>query len=108
LETTLFRIIKESLTNALRHSNSNRVGILLNLESQQIQVIVDDWCRGFDSQKVAQERFGIQGIRQRVEVFGGQATIDSAIGQGTRIVVEMPFIETCERECLLTRIASDF
>jgi signal transduction histidine kinase len=100
LETNLFRIIQESLTNALRHSNSSRVRILLNRVGQQIQIEVKDWGCGFDPQKVTQERLGIRGICQRAEAFGGQATIDSAPGQGTRIVVEMPFVETCEIECL--------
>ena len=94
LETTLFRIVQESLANALHHSGSNKVRIALVQEGQRIRVVIEDWGVGFDPRKVAQNRFGIQGICQRTKVFGGEATIDSAPGKGTRIVVDLPLVET--------------
>ncbi|MHB1033398.1 MAG: sensor histidine kinase [Pirellulales bacterium] len=93
LELTLFRIIQESLANALRHSNSGRVCIALSRETDLIQVIVEDWGCGFDPQKIARNRFGVRGICERAKVFGGKATIDSAPGEGTCIVVDLPFVE---------------
>jgi len=93
LEMTLFRIIQESLANALRHSDSYKVRITLSKEDQQIQVVIEDWGRGFDPRKVAENRFGLQGICQRAKVFGGEAIIDSASGKGTRVVVKFPFVE---------------
>ena len=93
LEAAVFRIIQESFANALRHSDSYKVRVVLNREAQRILVKVEDWGRGFDHQKVVQDRFGIRGICQRAKVFGGEATIDSAPGKGTRIIVDLPFVE---------------
>ncbi len=94
LETTLFRIVQEGLANALRHSDSYKVRITLNQEDGRIRTAIEDWGGGFDPRKVADDRFGLQGIHQRAKVFGGEATIDSAPGKGTRIVVELPLVET--------------
>lgn len=93
LELALFRIIQESLANALRHSNSGRVRIALSREADRIEVIVEDWGCGFDPQNVGRNRFGVRGICERAKAFGGEATIDSAPGKGTRIVVDLPFVE---------------
>ncbi|MCL4854958.1 MAG: sensor histidine kinase [Bryobacteraceae bacterium] len=94
LETTVFRIVQEGLANALRHSGSKKVRIALSQENHRIRAVVEDWGRGFDPGRVAQSRFGLQGIRQRAKMFGGEATIDSAPGKGTRIVVDLPLVET--------------
>lgn len=94
LETTLFRIVQESLANALRHSHSSKVRIALTQDGQRIRAVIEDWGRGFNPQKVAQDRFGIRGICQRARVFGGKATVDSAAGNGTRVVVDLPFVQT--------------
>ena len=94
LETTLLRIVQESLANALRHSGSNKVRIALIQEDQRIRVSVEDWGIGFDPRKIAQNRFGVQGICQRARVFGGKAAIESDPGKGTRIVVDLPSVET--------------
>jgi len=94
LETTLFRIIQEGLGNSLRYSESYRVRIALSQEADQIRIVVEDWGCGFDPQAIPQDRFGVRGIRERAKVFDGEATIDSAPGKGTRIVVDLPLIET--------------
>lgn len=94
LETSLFRIVQEGLANALRHSDSYKVRITLRQEDKGIRAVIEDWGRGFDPRKVAQNRFGLQGICQRAKVFGGEATIESAPGEGTRVVVDLPLVET--------------
>jgi signal transduction histidine kinase len=93
LETTLFRIVQEGLANALRHSGSNKVSVALVQRGRRIRAAIEDWGCGFDPQTISRNRFGVQGICQRAKVFGGEATIDSAPGKGTRIVVELPFVE---------------
>lgn len=98
LETTLFRIIQEGLANALRHSSSNKVRIALLQKGRRIRVAIEDWGCGFNPRKIAQNRFGVQGICQRAKVFGGKATIDSAPGQGTRIVVVLPLVEVASQK----------
>jgi signal transduction histidine kinase len=69
------------------------VRISLNREGQRIRVAIEDWSDGFDPQKVAQNRLGIQGSCERARMFGGEATIDSALSKGTRVVVDLPLVE---------------
>jgi PAS domain S-box-containing protein len=93
LENTIFRVVQESLMNACRHSKSERVRIELRQEDDRLVIEVRDWGSGFDPQTVAEDRFGLKSIRERARVFGGQATIESRSGEGTRITVELPLLE---------------
>ena len=93
LKIALFRIIQESLTNALRYSDSNKVRIVLVKERCLIHLTVEDWGCGFEVQQVAGSRLGLQGICERAKLFSGQAIIESAPGRGTRILVSLPLLE---------------
>jgi signal transduction histidine kinase len=90
LENVIFRIVQESLTNARRYSQSARVLVRLTQRNRYIRVEVQDWGIGFDPREVGHDHFGIQGIRQRARLFGGSATITTALGKGTRNVVHLP------------------
>ena len=94
LETALFRIVQEALANACRHSQSDKVQVDLKEEKQQIWLSVEDWGIGFDPKKVPHERYGLRGIRERVHLLGGQATVHSTPNQGTRISVRLPLLQT--------------
>jgi signal transduction histidine kinase len=96
LEITLYRIIHEGLTNALRHSKSERIGIRLTQTGEQIHLVIEDSGCGFNRQQVAASRFGIRGICERAESSGGSAIIDSGPGRGTRVIVELPLVEASE------------
>jgi len=89
-ENSLFRIAQESLTNAARYSGTKRIRIGLIQQADRLILEVQDWGSGFDPQKVRQECFGLKGIRERAALLGGTATIDSSLGEGTRIHVEVP------------------
>lgn len=93
LETAIFRIVQESLHNALRHSRAKRVRIVLDQQDDRVRIEVRDWGIGFDPARVDPNRFGLEGIRERAELFGGSLLIESAPGEGTRIVVDFPIIE---------------
>lgn len=90
LETTIFRIVQEALANACRHSRSPRVFVQLVCDEQSIRLSVRDWGVGFDAREVSPSRFGLQGIRERARLLGGQAEVDAAPGKGTTISVELP------------------
>ena len=94
LENTIFRIVQESVTNARRYSESDTVRIRLTRKNGRIQLEIEDWGIGFDPDHIAETSFGIGGIKERARLLGGQATIDSAPGKGTRIVVELPQAST--------------
>lgn len=90
LEGTLFRITQEALTNIKRHSRAMRAEVKLLEQGQRIHLTIRDWGTGFDPSQVSDERFGLQGIRKRADLLGGQAQIVSAPGEGTTITVSLP------------------
>jgi PAS domain S-box-containing protein len=93
LETAIFRIVQESLQNACRHSHSDKIRIELRQRGDRIFIDIWDWGVGFNPEVVEEQRFGLQGIRERVRLLDGRATIESAPGQGTHIAVELPLVD---------------
>jgi PAS domain S-box-containing protein len=88
-ENSLFRIIQESLTNAQRYSGSDRVEVRLVQEDDHVALEIQDWGEGFDPDQVERKCFGLKGIRERANLMGGSATIESAPGEGTRVRVDV-------------------
>ena len=89
-ETIVFRIVQEALTNARRHAGAERVEVTLERSDGHVRVRIHDDGRGFDPATVADERFGLEGIRQRCRLLGGEPTITSRPGAGTTIEVTLP------------------
>lgn len=93
VETALYRIIQEALTNVARHACARNVSVLLERRDQRVRAIVEDDGLGFDlTEAAATGRLGIYGMRERAELLGGTLTIESAPGQGTSIFVEVAAI----------------
>lgn len=91
IETALFRIIQESLTNVVLHAQATRVDVLLNLRNKRVSAMVEDNGIGFLSAPTMTEgQLGLFGMRERVEMLGGTLTIESSPGQGTTIKAEVP------------------
>lgn len=90
LENAIYRIVQESLSNACRHSKSERVQIDLVQRDQRVQISVQDWGVGFDPKYVDEKCFGLAGIRERARLLGGTVRIDTQPGKGSRIAVELP------------------
>lgn len=93
LETGIFRIAQEALSNALRHSGSRAVLVTLNQRGHWLCVKVEDWGVGFDPETVVAKGVGLEGIRLRAQLFEGRLKIRSAPGKGTMIKVELPVLE---------------
>ncbi len=92
LQSTIFRIISEAVTNARRHGQATLVDIrLTQIGSQYLIVEIQDNGHGFDLNQVPKDRFGLTGICERARLFGGGASIESAPGRGTRITVKVAF-----------------
>ena len=87
MEITLFRIIQEAITNVVRHSGASMVNIQVAVTNSLVTATIEDNGRGFDVEAALQasESWGLHGIRERVSVVGGQLSIESEPGQGTRI-----------------------
>ena len=92
LESAIFRIVQESLTNAQKHSRSPRIRIVLEHDSHSVRLDIQDWGIGFAPSGVLEDRHGLRGIRQRVALLGGNVTIDSQPGKGTKIAVDLPIL----------------
>lgn len=97
-ETALFRIVQEALTNVARHARVHEVTVRLwqDSQNQTLGVQVHDTGVGFDVPKVlgARASSGLAGIRERAALLGGQFTLDSSPGAGTRLTVELPAART--------------
>lgn len=93
-KTALFRIFQESLTNVARHSQAKKLSVELRRENQSIIMSIIDNGKGFDKKRIAEKKtLGILGMKERCEMIGGTYEISSAAGEGTAVVVSVPFGE---------------
>lgn len=90
VESAVFRICQEALTNVRKHSQASQAVIELVEDDESVRLSVSDNGRGFDMAGVSGKTFGLQGIRERTRLLGGQAHIESAPGEGTRVSVVLP------------------
>jgi signal transduction histidine kinase len=91
IETSLYRIIQEALTNIVRHASATQVSLLLERRNQRVVAVIEDNGRGFDPEQADNSRrLGLLGMRERARMAGGQVTIESEPGSGTTVVVEIP------------------
>jgi PAS domain S-box-containing protein len=90
LETMVFRIVQEALTNVRKHASAKTLAVTLERATGRVLARVADDGRGFDPAAVPEDRFGLEGIRQRARLFGGRCRIDSAPGQGATVEVSLP------------------
>lgn len=92
LETLVFRVTQEALTNAVKHSGAERASVELRRERSRLRLVVSDDGAGFDAEEILAESstgLGLRGIRDRVELFAGAFHLDSAADGGTRLEVEL-------------------
>jgi PAS domain S-box-containing protein len=93
LENSIYRIAQEGLANACQHSKSEKVRVGLVQRKDRLQIKIRDWGIGFDPKNVKEGCYGLVGIRQRARLLGGKCSIQSMLGKGARIVVELPVVE---------------
>jgi len=92
VETALYRIVQEALTNVIRHARATRVDVLLEQRGDKLIVIVEDNGVGFDPFAAMQSgRLGLFGMRERIEMLAGTLVLESAAGAGTTLLVEVPY-----------------
>lgn len=95
LETAIFRIVQEALTNVARHARVKEVAVRLWVNAGRAGVQIQEAGTGFDVASVLAQRSssGVAGMRERVELLGGEFTLESNPGQGTCLTVELPMKE---------------
>jgi signal transduction histidine kinase len=92
IETALYRIVQEGLTNVARHAQANTAAVVVERRLDALHVIVEDDGCGFDPEVAARadQRLGLYGIRERAELLGGTFTVESAPGRGTSLFISVP------------------
>jgi signal transduction histidine kinase len=91
LETALYRIVQEALTNATKHGNARRAVVEVHERDATVQLSVRDDGSGFDPAGESQgQGFGLLGMHERVALLGGELHIDSAPGRGTTVTARIP------------------
>ena len=93
--TAIFRIIQESLTNVAKHAQATHADITIETEGSSLVVRIEDDGVGFAADAPRKPHsFGLFGLRERASLMGGDASITSAPGEGTRIEVRLPYEAT--------------
>ena len=94
LETALYRIVQEALTNIWKHARATKASVTVTFETRRCGIQIADDGVGFELATVGAtdqgEHLGIAGIRERAEMLGGTLRIASAPGAGTTVVVTVP------------------
>jgi signal transduction histidine kinase len=90
IETALYRIVQEMLTNIIKHARARSVSIVLGRKRDGVTVVVEDDGVGFDPARTRDDGLGLIGMRERVALVGGRLTIESRPGAGTTFVAEVP------------------
>ena len=95
VETTVFRAVQEALANAARHSGASSVLIQGGIDEGRLWIDIEDDGEGFDPEEArptgdSLRGVGLLGMRERLELVGGTLRVESALGQGTRVRMEIP------------------
>ena len=100
LATTLYRIVQEALTNVTRHAKATQVKVTIQHELQTLRCSIKDNGVGFDvsslSARTGERGLGLIGIRERLNSLGGSPLLVSTPGQGTELVITIPYTNSQE------------
>ena len=95
IETTVYRIVQEALTNILKHAQAKHVNVVVECQQNNVQVMVEDDGKGFDTENLSfkattEGRLGVVGMKERAAVVEGTFEIESTPGAGTTVFVRIP------------------
>ena len=88
-ERIVYRLVQEALTNVVKHARASHVDLVARVAEGKIRISVCDDGEGFDPGAPGAGR-GLEGMRERIELFGGELEVDSAPGEGTEISASVP------------------
>ena len=89
IESTIYRLVQESLTNVAKHARAERVSISVRESDGRVQIEVADDGQGFEGTPTG-GGFGLAGMHERVDLVGGRLTVESSPGEGTTVTAEFP------------------
>ncbi|MFD1020293.1 sensor histidine kinase [Thalassobacillus hwangdonensis] len=89
-EVALFRLVQEAVQNAVKHAEATEIQVKAELKHDAAILIIKDNGKGFDTSVKKDKSFGLVGMRERVDMLEGELTIDSKLGKGTLVMIQMP------------------
>ncbi|CAM4129998.1 sensor histidine kinase [Lederbergia lenta] len=92
-EVALFRLIQESVQNALKHAEADEIKVTIEIREDNVHVIIKDDGIGFNIEDRKSNSFGIMGMKERVVILEGEINIDSSPGFGTSVVIKIPLLD---------------
>jgi len=93
IETALYRIVQEALTNVQKHARARSASVVLLQSGNQVSAVIEDDGSGFDMGALSDRgshRLGMLGMRERVELVGGSLMVESSRGRGTTVISRIP------------------
>jgi signal transduction histidine kinase len=90
LETAVYRIVQEALTNVVKHADAARASIVVTRKPDSVLVMIEDDGRGFDPAASRDGGLGLLGMRERVELLDGSFQVEAEPGRGTTLIVSLP------------------
>jgi signal transduction histidine kinase len=90
VETALYRVVQESLTNILKHANAHNISVSVARRESGVAAVIEDDGAGFDQRTVREDGVGLLGMRERLALLDGRLEIESRPGAGTTVVAEVP------------------
>jgi len=109
MQTNLYRIVQEQLTNILKHAQASKVKILVRLTKKLIKLHVTDNGKGFDM-LTSKDGIGLENIKRRAEMFSGKCKFKSSPGNGCELMVELPLktvsLKSAEKMRLAANVSS--
>jgi len=92
VETALYRIVQEALTNVVKHAQAEHVSIVVTRKPAGVLVVIEDDGCGFDPVEARAASLGLMGMSERVELLDGTFEVDTKPGAGTTLIVELPLL----------------
>jgi signal transduction histidine kinase len=91
VEATIYRVVQEALTNAVKHASARRIDVEVREADDAVDIVVRDDGQGFDAATAAcSEGFGLLGMRKRIALVGGTLAVVSSPGEGTEVRARVP------------------
>jgi signal transduction histidine kinase len=112
VETAVYRIVQEALTNVIKHAQASRVSVMLEHRYDELLVIVEDNGLGFDPEVTLTTKegggLGLVGIQERASLIGGKVKIESEPGSGATVAIRIPAPATSHQEAISYEFAPHF
>jgi len=90
VETALYRVVQEALTNIVKHADARNISVSIARRESGVAAVIEDDGSGFDPRAARDEGVGLLGMRERLALIDGRLEIESRPGAGTTVVAEVP------------------